>query len=86
MGRVSGNWREVGKCARIYWEQKKEMAPGCEPEAVKGLVESLYVQDLIEAGWLAGAGGGGFLYLLLKDHVDASELVDSIPMQQVGFA
>lgn len=43
------------------------MAPGCEPTNVRALLDLLYRENLIHAGWLAGAGGGGFLYLLTKE-------------------
>lgn len=56
-----GNFEAASECIKEYWEQKKRMAPGSEPILVRELLEQLYRADLILAGWLAGAGGGGFL-------------------------
>lgn len=48
-----------------YWQQKKLMAPGCEPAAVRMMMNEL--QPLILGQSLAGAGGGGFLFLLTRE-------------------
>lgn len=62
---VLGSLTLVGECMNEYWEQKKRMAPGCEPEAVTRLMTHLRAHTLGMS--LAGAGGGGFLYVLFKD-------------------
>ncbi|NWX19054.1 FUK kinase, partial [Aegotheles bennettii] len=54
----------VGKCLDRYWQQKKCMAPGCEPLAVGRMMEAL--RPHVYGQCLAGAGGGGFLYVLTK--------------------
>ena len=41
------------------------MAPGCEPAAVRSMMNALRPLALGQS--LAGAGGGGFLYLLTRD-------------------
>lgn len=48
-----------------YWQQKKAMAPGCEPAAVRNMMEALRPIALGQS--LAGAGGGGFLFVLTRD-------------------
>nr|XP_012627899.1 L-fucose kinase isoform X1 [Microcebus murinus] len=55
----------LGQCLTSYWEQKKLMAPGCEPLAVRRLMDVLVPH--VHGQSLAGAGGGGFLYLLTKE-------------------
>lgn len=40
------------------------MAPGCEPAAVRTMMDAL--RPLALGQTLAGAGGGGFLYLLTR--------------------
>lgn len=47
------------------WQQKKLMVPGCEPASVRVLMEAL--RPLVLGQSLAGAGGGGFLYLLTRE-------------------
>jgi len=59
-----GDLAGVGRCMSIYWSQKKKMAPGCEPELVTKMMEALKPHALGMS--LAGAGGGGFMYLLTK--------------------
>nr|XP_019965414.1 PREDICTED: L-fucose kinase-like [Paralichthys olivaceus] len=41
------------------------MAPGCEPASVRTMMEAL--RPLVLGQSLAGAGGGGFLYLLTRE-------------------
>ncbi|XP_022274916.1 L-fucose kinase isoform X6 [Canis lupus familiaris] len=55
----------LGQCLTTYWEQKKLMAPGCEPLAVRRMMDVLAPH--VHGQSLAGAGGGGFLYLLTKE-------------------
>lgn len=55
----------LGQCLTLYWEQKKLMAPGCEPLAVRRMMDVLAPH--VHGQSLAGAGGGGFLYLLTKE-------------------
>ncbi|KYO37017.1 L-fucose kinase isoform C [Alligator mississippiensis] len=60
-----GNLPYLGDCLNRYWQQKKCMAPGCEPLAVKHMMEAL--QPYVHGQSLAGAGGGGFLCVLTKE-------------------
>ncbi|XP_053522615.1 L-fucose kinase isoform X3 [Artibeus jamaicensis] len=55
----------LGQCLTLYWEQKKLMAPGCEPLVVRRMMDVL--APYVHGQSLAGAGGGGFLYLLTKE-------------------
>ncbi|XP_074738007.1 L-fucose kinase isoform X1 [Strix uralensis] len=59
-----GNLPLVGECLDRYWQQKKCMAPGCEPRAVGRMMDVL--RPYVYGQCLAGAGGGGFLYVLTK--------------------
>ena len=56
--------KTMGQCFNLYWEQKKRMAPGCEPTVVAEMRKVLEPYTLGMS--MAGAGGGGFLYILLK--------------------
>ncbi|XP_061449988.1 L-fucose kinase isoform X2 [Rhineura floridana] len=60
-----GSLALLGKCMNHYWQQKKRMAPGCEPLAVQRMMEVL--QPYVYGQSMAGAGGGGFLYVLTKE-------------------
>ncbi|KAM4618901.1 L-fucose kinase isoform 2-T2 [Polymixia lowei] len=60
-----GSLSRLGVCLNRSWQQKKVMAPGCEPGAVRTMMEALGPLALGQS--LAGAGGGGFLYLLTRE-------------------
>ncbi|XP_047241855.1 L-fucose kinase [Girardinichthys multiradiatus] len=60
-----GSLSRLGQCLDCSWQQKKLMAPGCEPASVRTMMEAL--RPLVLGQSLAGAGGGGFLYLLTQD-------------------
>ncbi|KHJ81411.1 hypothetical protein OESDEN_18903 [Oesophagostomum dentatum] len=58
----------------VYYKAKKTLATGCEPDIVASLISSLKRENLIETAWLAGAGGGGFLYIWLKPNVTVDQI------------
>lgn len=60
----TGDLELLGTCLECYWQQKKRMAPGCEPLAVGRMMGAL--RPYVHGQCLAGAGGGGFLYVLTK--------------------
>lgn len=62
---VDGSLSKLGECLDRSWQQKKLMAPGCEPASVRTMMEAL--RPLVLGQSLAGAGGGGFLYLLTRE-------------------
>ncbi|XP_067326996.1 L-fucose kinase [Anolis sagrei] len=55
----------LGECLNRYWAQKKRMAPGCEPLAVRRMMELL--EPMVLGQSLTGAGGGGFLCVLTRE-------------------
>ncbi|KAF6722103.1 L-fucose kinase [Oryzias melastigma] len=60
-----GSLSRLGQCLDRSWQHKKLMAPGCEPVSVRVLMDAL--RPLVLGQSLAGAGGGGFLYLLTRE-------------------
>ena len=60
-----GSLTGLGNKINEYWSIKKTVAPGSEPAKVTKLLEQLS-PELLGAS-LAGAGGGGYLYALLKE-------------------
>ncbi|RXM34628.1 L-fucose kinase [Acipenser ruthenus] len=60
-----GSLPRIGACLDRYWQQKKLMARGCEPAALCAMMAALRPLALGQS--LAGAGGGGFLYLLTRE-------------------
>ena len=59
-----GDLAGVGQCMSEYWQLKKKMAPGCQPELVTRIMQA--VESDVLGMSLAGAGGGGFMYLLTR--------------------
>uniref|UniRef100_A0A8C5CFU1 Fucose kinase n=1 Tax=Gadus morhua TaxID=8049 RepID=A0A8C5CFU1_GADMO len=62
---TEGSLQGLGACLRRARQQKRQMVPGCEPSSVRLLMEAL--EPLALGHSLAGAGGGGFLYLLTRE-------------------
>lgn len=63
----AGSLSRLGECLDRSWQQKKLMAPGCEPASVRAMMEALRPLVLGQSLAGAGAGGGGFLYLLTRE-------------------
>lgn len=72
----------LGQYLTSYWEQKKRMAPGCEPLAVRRMMDVL--APYVHGQSLAGAGGGGFLYLLTKEP-QQKEVVEAVLAKTEGL-
>lgn len=66
------NYALLGSLMSQYWELKKVMAggesSGVEPESVGLLLRLLKKESVITGGTLCGAGGGGFLAILLREN------------------
>uniref|UniRef100_A0A914DDI8 GHMP kinase N-terminal domain-containing protein n=1 Tax=Acrobeloides nanus TaxID=290746 RepID=A0A914DDI8_9BILA len=57
-----------------YHELKKTFASGSEPLFVADLIRCLKERNFVEEAWIAGAGGGGFLYVWLQRNVRVEDL------------
>jgi hypothetical protein len=53
---------------------KKQFAKNTEPKIVTEFKEELMRRGMAEVGWMAGAGGGGFLYIWLARGVKVAEM------------
>ena len=71
-----GDLETVGKCLDICQKQKLNMAPGSEPAVVVTLRKIL--QPHILGMCMSGAGGGGYLYVLLKPEFTIEAMGDMI--------
>ncbi|XP_046842664.1 L-fucose kinase-like [Xenia sp. Carnegie-2017] len=70
---VEGDLEKIAQCLNNSWEQKKIIAPGCEPPQVMDLINAL--KPHIHGFLLTGAGGGGFLYAISKE----ANFCDKVP-------
>jgi fucokinase len=62
-----------GTCLSTYWQQKKRMAGGAEPLHVTEMIDRLNRAGLIHGCALGGAGGGGFLMVVMKEKDEVLE-------------
>lgn len=61
---VSGNIRQFADCINEYWRDKKLLDAGSTNEKVDDIIDA--IRPYVSAVTLAGAGGGGFMYILAK--------------------
>ena len=65
-----------------YWEMKKRMAPGCESQTIAQIMAAL--QPYMLGMCSAGAGGGGFIYGILRHGSMRGEAAQVLGKQTVG--
>ncbi|XP_069037407.1 L-fucose kinase isoform X2 [Lepisosteus oculatus] len=75
-----GSLARVGACLDRYWQQKRAMAPGCEPATVRAMMSALRPLTLGQS--LAGAGGGGFLCIITREAQQAARVKDVLDSVQ----
>ncbi|XP_022341951.2 L-fucose kinase-like isoform X3 [Crassostrea virginica] len=73
-GFIDGDLQKVGSCLDKYWAMKKILAPGCETPTIAKLMAAS--RPFAYGMCMAGAGGGGFLYVLTKDTNHKHLLID----------
>ena len=78
----TGDLDAVGKCMDLYWRLKKVMAPGCETESVSKLIKAF--RPHASGMCMAGAGGGGFMYVLAKDTASKKLIEDLVEKMDVS--
>ena len=66
---ASGDIESFAKCVNDYWRDKKLLDAGSTNEKVDDMMDA--IRPYISAASLAGAGGGGFMYILAKSTADA---------------
>ena len=66
---AAGDIEAFAKCVNDYWRDKKLLDAGSTNEKVDDMMDA--IRPYISAASLAGAGGGGFMYILAKSAADA---------------
>ena len=66
------DYAAVGRLVRKTWAQNQAIDSGTNPEAVLRMTE--LIDDLALGYKLAGAGGGGYLYIMAKDQDAAARI------------
>ena len=67
-----GNIDEFAKLMNQHWEMSKLLDNGCTNTCIDQIF--LSCEDLIDGKFICGAGGGGFLQVILKKDVTKEEL------------
>ncbi|MGP1433768.1 MAG: fucose pyrophosphorylase domain-containing protein [Catonella sp.] len=71
-----GNINEFARLLSMHWELSKVIDKGCTNTLIEQILET--ISDLIEGKMICGAGGGGFLQVILKEGVKKEELQDRL--------
>ncbi|MBQ3817235.1 MAG: fucokinase [Clostridia bacterium] len=71
-----GNIEEFCKLLNGHWELSKRLDSGCTNTCINQIFDS--IDDLIEGRMICGAGGGGFLQVILKSGVTIEMLRDRL--------
>lgn len=77
----SGDLQKVGSCLDRNWEMKKRMAPGCETAIISRIMAA--IRPFAHGMCMAGAGGGGFLYVLSKDETNKKSILNAMKAFEV---
>ena len=64
-----------------YWTLKKRMAPGCEPVLVANMMAT--IKPYVCGMCLAGAGGGGFMYVITNGPGDREKIHEALSNLEV---
>jgi len=78
---IDQDLEQVGKCLDSYWEQKKLMAPGCEPSFVRSMMDVMAPHAYGQA--MAGAGGGGFMFVITKEPNASKKMEDLVRSHKI---
>ena len=69
-----GDLYTFAECVNAYWRDKKLLDAGSTNEHVDDIIDA--IRPYVLAVSLAGAGGGGFMYILAKTPADARRIRD----------
>ena len=67
-----GDLAAFAACVNDYWQDKKLLDAGSTNEKVDDIIDA--IRPYTAAVTLAGAGGGGFMYILAKSASDAKKI------------
>ena len=71
-----GDWERFAACVNEYWMLKKAMDPGSTNERVEYIIAR--ISPWTSAVTLAGAGGGGFMFILAKSKEAKRKILASL--------
>ncbi|MBQ2237056.1 MAG: fucokinase, partial [Clostridia bacterium] len=71
-----GNLDKFCRLLNEHWELSKKLDAGCTNTCIDQIFTS--IDDLIDAKMICGAGGGGFLQVILKKGVTKEQLKEQL--------
>jgi galactokinase/mevalonate kinase-like predicted kinase len=77
-----GTLSEVASCLSRYWELKKQIDPGATNALIEGIA-SRVGRDIAGLG-VAGAGGGGFMFMIARDAKAADRVRQTLLANPAG--
>lgn len=69
---LAGNFEETGRLVAKTWKQNQLLDSGTNPDSVRAITR--LIDDYCLGYKLPGAGGGGYLYMIAKDHEAAARI------------
>lgn len=72
----SSDFHRIGQLINEYWEMKKQLVPGSTNQEIEDIMSE--VKEMASGIGLAGAGGGGFMYILAKDHESTQKIREKL--------
>ena len=73
---VNENLDEFSRLLNEHWELSKSLDEGCTNVCINQILKSC--EDLIDGQMICGAGGGGFLQVILKKDIEYKDLEERI--------
>ena len=71
-----GNIDGFARLLSAHWEQSRKLDSGCTNTCIDQMFNA--IDDLIDGRMICGAGGGGFLQVVLKKGVTAEQLQERL--------
>ena len=72
----SGDFDRIGSLINDYWEMKKQLVPESTKQGIENIISE--VKEFACGIGMAGAGGGGFMYILAKDLGSAQKIKERL--------
>jgi len=72
----SGDFDRIGSLINNYWEMKKQLVPESTNQRIEKIISE--VKEFASGIGMAGAGGGGFMYILAKDLESAQKIREKL--------
>lgn len=69
---AAGDVDAFGRGIELYWQLKKQLDPGSTNDKIEGVLQPIH--NYLTGKTLAGAGGGGFIFMVARDAAAAGKI------------